>query len=79
MLRHPHGSGRRRVIGVVVMVGGHGEFDAFTRDGQHAFLHRRIAMTAVRQCMDVTVRSDPASGVHFPLETQGDFPSLPGL
>ena len=48
----------RPIVGVVIMVGGYSEFDAFPGDGVHALMFGRIAMTASGECVDVSVGGD---------------------
>ena len=57
--RFLHGS----IIGVMIMVGGHGELDSFSGDGVHAFMFGGIAMAApVSVWMWVSVATKPGVG-----------------
>ena len=60
--RFLHGS----IIGVMIMVGGHGELDSFSGDGVHAFMFGGIAMAAPGERVDVGVGGDQARRGYFP-------------
>ena len=58
------------VIGMMIVIGGHGELDPFAGNGVHALLLGGIAMPTAGECVNVRVRGDQAGRGDFMAQGQ---------
>ena len=62
---HAQGLRGRTIIGVVIVIGGHRQFNALTGNAEHGLFQCGIPMPAEGSCVDVGIGCNPSTGVHL--------------